>query len=113
MRRSGPQGPMMLAYLICKCYLEGCSQVLDHTAVGIVQTDVALPPYKMALLYSCHLSRAVITLAMFEPCQGISESVQTDTNQMLIKDVKNETICVATAQCLNRFTCYHRCTLTD
>lgn len=46
------------------------------------------PSYKTALLYSCYQSGPVLTHAMFESCQGISERVPIDTTQMLSKDVK-------------------------
>lgn len=49
----------------------------------------------MALLYSCYLSGPVLTCAMFESYQDVSERVQIDTNPVLMKDVKNETVCVA------------------
>lgn len=71
------------------------------------------PPFKMNLLYSCSLSGAALTRAMFESCQGISEREGIDTNQKFIKDVRSETLFVATAQSLNWLSFHHRHSLID
>lgn len=93
-----------MASITHKCDLEGCTSGPHCT------NRSSSPPFKTTLLYSFFLSGAVLTCAMF---QGISERVGIDTKQMLIKDVRNETLFVATAQHLNWFRFHHRCTLTD
>lgn len=98
---------IVLASKTHRCDLEGCSPGPHCT------NRSSSSPFKINLLYSCYLSGAGLTCAMFESCQGISEREGIDTNQMLVKDVRNETLFVATAQSLNWFRFPHRHSLTD
>lgn len=104
----GEDQDLKVASITHKCDLEGCTSG-PHCSSHWTNRSSS-PPFKTTLLYSFFLSGAVLTCAMF---QGISERVGIDAKQMLIKDVRNETLFVATAQHLNWFHFHHRCTLTD
>lgn len=85
---------------------------LDHCSSHCTNRSSS-PPFKINLFYSCYLSGAVLTCAMFESCQAISEREGIDTSEMFIKDVRSKTPFVATAQNLNWFSFHHKHSLTD